>query len=70
MLIDFNDTTDYLPLPEDDDYAPHRNDVFHVHIWQSIIWDSSTDTSANLLGHLGDLGMQQVKACKKNPSGG
>jgi hypothetical protein len=57
MLIDFNDTTDDLPQPEIDDYVPHPNDVFDVRIGQEIIWDSSTDTRANLLGHLGDLGV-------------
>jgi hypothetical protein len=55
MLIDLNNTTDYLPQPEIDDNVPHPNDVFDVQIGQEIIWDSSPDTRANLLGHLGDL---------------
>jgi hypothetical protein len=57
MLIDFNDTTDNLPPPEVDDYIPHPNDIFDTGIGQEIIWDSSTRTHANFLGHLGDLGV-------------
>jgi hypothetical protein len=53
-------TTDNLPQPEFDDYFPHPNSVFDVRIGQEIIWDSSTDTHANLLGHLGDLGVIRI----------
>lgn len=54
MLIDFNDTCDDLP-PDDDDYVPHPNDVFDVRVGQEIVWDETTDTRANLLGHLVDM---------------
>jgi hypothetical protein len=60
MLIDFNDTTDDLPPPNEEKYVPHPNYDFDAQVGQEFISNSPTDTRANLLGHMGDLGVVQI----------